>query len=29
MNGVSISIEAPLENQILSIDYDGTEIYTT
>lgn len=26
---VSVSVEAPIENQILSIDYDGTEIYQT
>jgi hypothetical protein len=24
---VSVSVEAPIENQILSIDYDGTEVY--
>ena len=24
---VSVSVEAPIENQIMSIDYDGTEVY--
>lgn len=24
---VSVSVEAPIENQILSIDYEGTELY--
>lgn len=26
---ISVSVEAPVENQILSIDYDGTEVYAT
>lgn len=29
MSNVSISIEAPIENQILSIDYEGNEVYAT
>lgn len=26
---VSVSVEAPIENQILKIEYDGAEIYKT
>jgi hypothetical protein len=29
MSNVTISIEAPIENQILSIDYEGIEVYAT
>lgn len=24
---ITVSVEAPIENQIMSIDYDGTEVY--